>query len=86
MSTISIHSSGSTWCSSIPEEKIYNNQTKQSFKKQSRRPNKSPRKEQPHATTSEVSLTSITSVLQDIAKRLGKLEERGKRSRIPNRS
>ena len=86
MSTISIHSSSSDGYSSTPRKEAVYTRVKQSSKKQSGRSNKDSRRKQPQATTSEVSLTSITSVLQDIAKRLGKLEERGKRSRVSNRS
>jgi hypothetical protein len=86
MSTISIHSSSSDMYSSTLRKEAINTRVKQSSKKQSGRSNKNSRRKQPQSTTPEVSLTSITSVLQDIAKRLGKLEEKGKRSRIPNRS
>jgi ribosome-associated translation inhibitor RaiA len=39
-----------------------------------------------HTLTAEASLNSISAALQDIAKRLSKLEGKEKRSRLPNRS
>jgi RNA recognition motif-containing protein len=65
--------------------------TEQDFPQSENTPNtnrysKKPRKTHTYTPPTETTLSSITSVLHNIAKRLDKLEEKEKRSRTPNRS
>jgi RNA recognition motif-containing protein len=88
MSTISIHSTSSSHHSRTTERQTSFNYAEYSKEKQSKKWNKSSKKGKPYTTTptTETSLSSISLALQDIAKRLGKLEGKEKRNRLPNRS
>ena len=86
MSTISIHSSDSFQHPESSKKRTSITYKEYSPEKQSRKSNKGFGKRKADTTIAETSFTAIVSVLQNIAKRLEKLEEKEKKGKLPNRS
>jgi hypothetical protein len=85
MSTLSTFSSSQLPHLTTARKEHFNTQTK-SYREEYKNYNETSKHEKQHTFTTEASLISISTTLQDIAKRLNKLEGKEKRSRLPNRS
>jgi hypothetical protein len=85
MSTLSTHSSHQPPHFLSARREHTSTQTKHN-KKEYKNPNEISKQGKQHTLTAEASLISISITLQDIAKRLNKLEGKEKRIRFPNRS
>jgi hypothetical protein len=85
MSTLSTSNSSQLSHLTTARREHLNTQTK-SYRKEYKNYNETSKNRKQYTSTTEASLISISTTLQDIAKRLNKLEGKEKRSRLPNRS